>query len=362
MRLGLGSWRLYFRRHPQTVALVVMFVVLFIMVSTFLSNDARATPPSMLPRYSYQQSYQKYNSRSVEYNISVISDKDKDSKNGNSWESVLQSGILTHHTKTGEYSIHWLDQVNIKSKINEDGRGMELSDLTYYNNQLLSFDDRTGIVYEVDAEKSQAIARHILVDGNGRNSKGFKCEWSTVKDGVLYVGGLGKEWTNPEGQVISRDPQYVKTIDSNGHIEHLSWVNVYEALREATGTLSPGYLIHEAVRFNPVKRRWYFLPRRVSTEMYNDVLDERRGSNTVISTSEHFDDMKVFHLGEKIPSHGFSAFAFVPYREHEIVALKTEELDGSIATYITAFDLDDGRVLLSETKIGDIKFEGIEFL
>ena len=32
---------------------------------------------------------------------------------------------------------------------------MELSDLTYYNNQLLTFDDRTGIVYEVDAERSQ---------------------------------------------------------------------------------------------------------------------------------------------------------------------------------------------------------------
>lgn len=34
--------------------------------------------------------------------------------------------------------------------------------------------------------------------------------------GLLYVGGLGKEWTNPEGQVISRDPQFVKTIDSKG--------------------------------------------------------------------------------------------------------------------------------------------------
>ncbi len=34
--------------------------------------------------------------------------------------------------------------------------------------------------------------------------------------GVLYVGGLGKEWTNQEGIIISRDPQYVKTIDLNG--------------------------------------------------------------------------------------------------------------------------------------------------
>lgn len=362
MRMGTGGWRIYFRRHPQTVALVVMFVVLFVMVTTFLSNDGRATSTTMIPRYAHQQSYLKYDSRSHVYNISVISDKDKDSRNGNSWESILQSGILSRNSKTGDYSINWYDQTHIRSKMNEDGRGMELSDLTYYNNQLLTFDDRTGIVYEVDAEKSQAIARHILVDGNGRNSKGFKCEWSTVKDGVLYVGGLGKEWTNPEGEVISRDPQYVKTIDSNGHIEHVNWVTVYESLREATGTLSPGYLIHEAVRFNPAQRRWYFLPRRVSTEMYNDQLDERRGSNTVISMNEYFEDIKVFPLGDKIPSHGFSAFAFVPYREHEIIALKTEELEGTIATYITAFDLETQNVLLEETKIGDVKFEGIEFL
>lgn len=31
--------------------------------------------------------------------------------------------------------------------------GMELSDLTFFNNALYSFDDRTGIVYEIDAEK-----------------------------------------------------------------------------------------------------------------------------------------------------------------------------------------------------------------
>lgn len=29
-----------------------------------------------------------------------------------------------------------------------------------------------------------------LPDGNGNESNGFKCEWATVKDGHLYVGGL----------------------------------------------------------------------------------------------------------------------------------------------------------------------------
>lgn len=30
------------------------------------------------------------------------------------------------------------------------------------------------------------------MDGNGRTSKGFKIEWMTVKDGILYVGSMGK--------------------------------------------------------------------------------------------------------------------------------------------------------------------------
>jgi soluble calcium-activated nucleotidase 1 len=371
--MRMASWRLYLRRHPQTVALIVMFVVLFTMVTTFLSNSSNsngnashfsntaASAASTLQKYAYQQTYQKYDYRTLRYNFSVISDKDENSKNGDSWHSILKSGELSRDN-LGYYSVSWLSEIQIESGINNDGRGMELSDLTYFNNQLLTCDDRIGIVYEVDAEKSQVIARHILVDGDGRSKKGFKCEWTTVKDGLLYVGGLGKEWTKPDGTPISRDPQYVKTIDEYGHVEHVSWVHVYEALRKATLTTSPGYLIHEAVRFNPSDRRWYFLPRRASKEMYNDREDQRRGANMVIHTNEFFEDIKYSYVGDLIPTHGFSAFAFVPFRENEIIALKTEEVDGTIATYITMFDLSDGTELLPESKIGDVKFEGIEFL
>jgi len=52
---------------------------------------------------------------------------------------------------------------------------------------------------------------------------------------------------------------------------------------------------------------------------------------------------------------------FVPFRENEVVALKTEEIDGNIATYITVFGLNK-EILLEETKIGDVKYEGIEIL
>ena len=78
---------------------------------------------------------------------------------------------------------------------------MELSDLVKYNGMLLTCDDRTGIVYEIleDGGKYEAVARYILTDGDGDTTKGFKCEWGTVKDDKLYIGSFGKEYTNNKG-------------------------------------------------------------------------------------------------------------------------------------------------------------------
>jgi len=330
--------------------------LVFLGLLSSLLRDGNIRPALRVPRYFYQQSYLQYTNESTSYNIVVVADKDKASKNGNAWESVL-------HTRDtfGLYSITWGTSITLKSKLNEDGRGMELSDLSFFNGKLYTFDDRTGIVFQIDRTNGLVIPQHILMDGNGHSSKGFKCEWAPVKDDRMYVGGLGKEWTTPEGELVSRDPQWVKSIDAEGRILHHSWVPVYEALREATGTSNPGYLIHEAVRFHPVSRRWYFFPRRVSTESYNDALDEKRGANLVISTNEKFEDIKITRLGPQIPTHGFSSFAFVPFRENELVALKTEEADGVIATYITVFNLN-GDILMEESKIGDVKFEGVEFI
>ena len=44
------------------------------------------------------------------------------------------------------------------------------------------------------------------------------------------------------------------------------------------------------------------------------------------------------------------------------VALKTEEVDGAVKTFMTLFTVDGKTTLMSETLIGDKKFEGIEFL
>lgn len=69
---------------------------------------------------------------------------------------------------------------------------------------------------------------------------GFKSEWATVKDDTLIVGGLGKEWTTAQGELVNHNPQWVKTISTRGFVEHHDWTRNYEKLREAIGIFFPG--------------------------------------------------------------------------------------------------------------------------
>lgn len=69
---------------------------------------------------------------------------------------------------------------------------------------------------------------------------GFKSEWATVKDGRLYVGGLGKEWTTETGTVVNTNPQWIKSIGPDGDVKHHDWKYNYNQLREKMGMNLPG--------------------------------------------------------------------------------------------------------------------------
>ncbi|EAW89548.1 calcium activated nucleotidase 1, isoform CRA_a [Homo sapiens] len=237
---------------------------------------------------------------------------------------------------------------------------MELSDLIVFNGKLYSVDDRTGVVYQI--EGSKAVPWVILSDGDGTVEKGFKAEWLAVKDERLYVGGLGKEWTTTTGDVVNENPEWVKVVGYKGSVDHENWVSNYNALRAAAGIQPPGYLIHESACWSDTLQRWFFLPRRASQERYSEKDDERKGANLLLSASPDFGDIAVSHVGAVVPTHGFSSFKFIPNTDDQIiVALKSEEDSGRVASYIMAFTLD-GRFLLPETKIGSVKYEGIEFI
>ena len=69
---------------------------------------------------------------------------------------------------------------------------------------------------------------------------GFKSEWATVRNGLLYVGGLGKEWTSPTGELINFNPQWIKIINPAGHVESRNWTDNYIKLRGSQGIFWPG--------------------------------------------------------------------------------------------------------------------------
>ncbi len=72
--------------------------------------------------------------------------------------------------------------------------------------------------------------------------------------------------------------------------------------------------------------------------------------------------MQVRYIGQVLPTRGYSSFKFIPNTDdYIIVALKSEEVNGTSATYLTVFTID-GQVLLADEKVSDIKYEGIEFI
>lgn len=298
------------------------------------------------------------------YRIAVVSDLDTNSRSKddlNLWVSYLQKGYLIWNPSLNSVRVFWDKKyMELRSTLSQAGRGMELSELIVFNGKLYAMDDRTGVVYEILG--NTAVPWVILTDGDGKSAKGFKSEWSTIKNQKLIVGGLGKEWTNSKGDIINYDPEWIKSVTPSGEITHINWRDNYTKLRQFLGVSYPGYMIHESAAWSEIHRRWFFLPRRFSKEPYHEETDELMGTNLLITCDEQFNDIKVSKIGEAYPSHGFSSFKFIPGSEDEvIIAIKSEELKGSVATYVTAFKID-GKVLLPETKIDDNKFEGIEFI
>lgn len=174
------------------------------------------------------------------YRIAIIADLDKASKHPqekNKWRSYYKKGYLSF-TSSKESVVVSFDKENaieIDGGFALNGRGMELSELVTFNGRILTFDDRTGLVYELLGDR--VIPWIVLMDGDGRASKGFKSEWATVKDEILYVGSMGKEWTTAAGEFGSYDPMYVKAVTMTGEVSY------YCRLKEST-TNTHRYIIY----------------------------------------------------------------------------------------------------------------------
>jgi hypothetical protein len=137
-----------------------------------------------------------------ELKFAVVSDLDQLSKVDGSakpkWRSIFKRATMKRFKAQDgsiSYNVEWEPDTNLFGSLGEEGRGMELSELAAWHGKLMTFDDRTGVAFEITPELL-VIPRHILMEGDGDQPKGQKNEWATVKDDKLYVGSFGKEYVN----------------------------------------------------------------------------------------------------------------------------------------------------------------------
>lgn len=77
---------------------------------------------------------------------------------------------------------------------------------------------------------------------------------------------------------------------------HLNWAEQYKRIRGILDIRWPGYMIHESGIWSDVHQRWFFLPRRCSHEVYNEVLDEKMGCSVLISADPEVYDVKIVQV------------------------------------------------------------------
>jgi hypothetical protein len=139
-------------------------------------------------------------------------------------------------------------QFSCNMQHNEAGRGCELSELVLFQGKMMTFDDRTGIMFEIlNYDDSSGtgelepfvVPRQLFMEGDGLTDKGMKVEWATVKDNLLYVGSFGKEYTNNDGSIAHSNNLWTKVLTKDGIIQHVNWKENYDRLRETLGFEHP---------------------------------------------------------------------------------------------------------------------------
>ncbi|KAL3917105.1 MAG: hypothetical protein SGPRY_006539 [Prymnesium sp.] len=70
-----------------------------------------------------------------QHTLLIVADMDRASRNGSVWESFLRRGSLCL-LGNGSYHVSWVDEVPLRSRLNEAGRGMELSTLTWFRGKV----------------------------------------------------------------------------------------------------------------------------------------------------------------------------------------------------------------------------------
>lgn len=319
------------------------------------------------------QRLERYDETTTEYPLAIITDEDKAARitledGQTAWRSTIRYDKLIRSESNGQvrYRIEQPREssegvAQLISIIAEGSQGAEFSELALMGKHLLTFDDRTGLVCEV-RRGNQLVPRQIMMTGGDEAFKGFKCEWATLKDDIMYVGSHGCPKTE-SGKAVTGPLAWVKLLDTDYRVRSENWHECYNALRSAAGIASAiGYLTHEAAEWHPYRQQWIIFPRKVSFEPFDEPKDEReRGGNLMFFANEDFTQIDLKEVGERVPERGVSSFKVIPGRPNECIGLKSVEIDDQTETYAFAFNLD-GEVLGEDVYLGPYKCEGVEIL
>nr|QHO60713.1 salivary apyrase [Sergentomyia schwetzi] len=298
-----------------------------------------------------------------EYGFEIIADRDKKAiGDKNTWESNMRIGGVKVIDKNTLDISFTKESFDILTKYSYNGRGAELSELIYFNGEYYTFDDKSGIIFRI-SNQNLIVPWVVLGDGYGNETNGFKNEWATVKDDHIYVGSHGIEnLVKKTGEIENVNMQYVKRVSKTGEVVHENWSHVYNKIRDAIGMPFPGWVMHEAVVWSPINKKWIFLPRKCSPKSFLDVDEEKIGCNKMIFASEDFSTIEHLEL-QATPlnsERGFSSFKFLPDSQEKIIVGLTTVEAKTITTSVIAFDLQ-GKILFPEKKFFDDKYEGLAF-
>jgi nucleoside diphosphate kinase len=295
--------------------------------------------------------------------------------------SYLAYGKLVYNGAAGaaSYSIDLPGEQPIRTaKGDSAGRGVEYSALEVFANRMITADDRTGALdeivkcgdrfnFRVQPLVNAAGDELSIKTGDGSTDEPLACEWSTQKQGKMLVGSTGIE--RPDG---NEGDMWIVSIDANTlEIMQHDWRPMYRSLRNAAGCAHPnGYMVHEGCRWSDYHCYWFFLPRQLSREPFDEEKHARKCSNLMLAVpgilpgapprNESGDDVIMQPYLTKQAGRGCSDFLFIPgTNDTHFFLLRTEESeDGAISTYGSVIDLE-ANVLMEEVKVAtERKFEG----
>jgi len=305
----------------------------------------------------------------AEYSFGVVADLDLMSRDPQEfiWRSYLKKGRLIRRSQREErerFTISWDEELELASSTATRNRSMELSEMVRYNRNLIAFCDYSGIAYKIDPATGKTFQRWAIADGDGDEPKPFKGEWATVKDDAIWLGSIGFEWYGANGEILHRNPEWVKTIDGSGMVRNLNWHPVYQAVRSITNTTLPGYMWHEAVEWEPVQKLWIMMPRFASnSSRYVPGLEHQDTTNLLIVADEGFTDIRVTRLAHHDSRYGFTSVKRLPGSKRLFMALRVHEEGDKQHTQAAILDLD-GNFYTDPPyiEVGSRKFEGLAFL